>query len=95
MLWQKASARTVPTTSPGSAGPSSASPGSRSQRKSSSSRMVVAPSRFLQYAAKSCSPTSSRAAAFISSTSNSRSCHSTWLRRSGSTPAWVSHTRYA
>ena len=57
------------------------------------SRIVVAPSRFLQYAAKSCSPRSGSAAAFMASTSNGQSCHSTWPRSSGSTPPGRSPTR--
>ena len=56
MLWQNASARTWATSSPS---------GSRSQRRWIRSRTVVAPSRCLQNAAKSCSPTRAGAAAFI------------------------------
>lgn len=57
--------------------------------------MVVAPSRRLQYAAKSCSPTSPRAASFIASTSSGQSCQRTCPRSSGSTPPGWSVTRYA
>ena len=46
--------------------------------------MVVAPSRFLQKAAKSCSPSSGSAAAFMASTSSSRGQSTTWPRASGS-----------
>ncbi len=69
MLWQNASACTVAVRTP--------EPGSRTQLSFWSVRMVVAPSRFLQYAAKSCSPTIGAAASFMASTSNGRSCHST------------------
>ena len=52
MLWQKASARTVAVMIP--------SVGRAPSSSCWSVRMVVAPSRFLQYAAKSCSPSSRR-----------------------------------
>ena len=51
MLWQKASATTVPTTRPAS---------SRAHDSCSSVRIVVAPSRCLQNDAKSWRPTSER-----------------------------------
>ena len=78
MLWQNASARTVRDGEPA---------GSRSQRRSSRVRIVVAPSRCLQNAAKSCSPSSAAAAAFISARSSGRGQASTWRAGSGSTPS--------
>ncbi len=86
MLWQKASARTVASRTPSAR---------RVQKSCCISRIVVAPSRFLQYAAKSCSPSSPSAASFIASRSSGLSCHSTWPRSSGSTPPAWSATRYA
>ena len=69
MWWQKASARTVATASPSA---------SRAQPSSCSVRIVVAPSRRLQNAAKSCSPSSARDASSIASTSSGRGHASTW-----------------
>ena len=84
MWWQKASARTVPVTRPFA---------SRTQDRSSSVRMVVAPSRFLQNDAKSWRPSRSVDAALIASTSRGRGQASTWLRVSGSTAAGSSAIR--
>jgi hypothetical protein len=84
MLWQNASARTVPTASPFE---------SRSQCRSSSDRIVVAPSRFLQKAAKSCSPRRFREALFIESRSSGRDQESTCPRLSGSTTSGRSAIR--
>jgi hypothetical protein len=86
MLWQKASARTVAVMIPSAP---------RTRLSSCRVRIVVAPSRFLQYAAKSCSPSRPCAASFIASTSRGQSCQRTWWRSSGSTPPGLSVTRYA
>ena len=82
MLWQNASARTVPTARPAS---------SRRQVRSSSVRTVVAPSRRLQKAAKSWRPTSGAEAAFIASRSRRRPHVRTWWRTSGSPSSWRVH----
>ena len=84
MLWQKASATTVPTTTPAS---------SRAHDSCSSVRIVVAPSRCLQNDAKSWRPSSSAEAAFIASRSSGRDQASTWSRRSGSSAPAVSAMR--
>ena len=76
MLWQKASARTVPTSRPS---------GCRSQPSSSRVRIVVAPGRLRQNAAKSCSPRSASEAPAMAASSRGCDATSTWLRRSGST----------
>ena len=55
--------------------------------------MVVAPSRFLQKAAKSCSPSSAFDAVFIASRSNGRCRVSTWPRVSGSSSSGRSAIR--
>ena len=55
---------------------------------------VVAPSRRRQKAAKSCSPVSVPAAAFIAARSSPRGCHSVSCLRSGSAVAGSSQTRY-
>ena len=72
---------------------SSTPAGVRSQRRSSRVRIVVAPSRFLQKAAKSCSPSRTSAALFIRSRSSGRGQASTCPRVSGSTATGVSATR--
>ena len=66
--------------------------GSRVHSRRCSSRIVVAPSRRLQYAAKSCSPSSNAAASLRASRSSGR-CHARmWLRRKGSMrPGLVAH----
>ncbi|CPU67271.1 Uncharacterised protein [Mycobacteroides abscessus] len=88
MLWQNASARTCATTSPAS-GPSVG----RDHDRSCSSRIVVAPGRGLQNAAKSRTPSRGRTAASIAATSSGRRFHSTHSRRSGSRCAGSSATR--
>ena len=84
MLWQNASAATVATATPSS---------SRAQSSRSNCRTVVAPARRRQKAAKSCSPSSAVAAAFIRSTLRRRGYHSVSPRRSGSAVAGSSLTR--
>ena len=59
----------------------------------SSVRIVVAPARRRQNAAKSWAPSSSSAASFIASTSSACGHTSTWLRTSGSTSETWSTTR--
>lgn len=76
--WQKASARTVTATMPRVVPILT-----RCAEHSSTSRMVVAPSRRLQNTPKSCRPTREEAAASRRSTSRERSL-TTWLRASGS-----------
>jgi hypothetical protein len=56
-------------------------------------RIVVAPSRRRQNAAKSCSPTSSRDADCIRRSASGRGCHTVSARRSGSPPYAASLTR--
>ena len=85
MLWQKASATTQATATPLS---------SRCQSRRRSARTVVAPSLRRQKAAKSCSPVSVPAAAFIAARSSPRGCHRVSCLRSGSAAAGSSQTRY-
>ena len=84
MLWQNASALTVATATPS---------GSRTHSRSSSVRIVVAPSRRRQDEAKSCSPRKRSAASFIASRSSGFDQVSTWLRVSGSTVSGSSAIR--
>ena len=86
MAWQNASACTVATSTPS---------GSRRQSSRVMARTVVACSLRLQYAAKSCSPTSPAAAALSRSRSSGRTQPSVSCRRSGSGPHGVSATRYS
>ena len=82
--WQKASACTVATSTPSDW---------RCQSRRNSLRTVVAPSRFLQYAAKSCSPTRPVDASRSTSSSSGRDHSRVSQRRSGSTWAGLSATR--
>ena len=80
MLWQNASARTVASASPAA---------SRRHSRSSSVRIVVAPARRRQNAAKSWWPSSRSEASFIRSRSSGCDHGSTWERTSGSTSSRV------
>ena len=84
MLWQNASATTVATATPSR---------SRCQSRRRSARTVVAPGLRRQKAAKSCSPSTERAASFMAATSSRRKNHSVSCLRSGSARAGSSHTR--
>ena len=79
--WQNASACSRATSTPSA---------SRDQPKACSSRIVVDPARGRQYAAQSCSPASSRAAASIAVTSSSRGHATVKARASGSCSAAAS-----
>jgi hypothetical protein len=86
MLWQNASATTSATAIPVL---------SRRHRSRRRARTVVAPARFLQKAAKSCSPTRLAAAVFMASVSSRlrENSHTVRCRSSGSASAGSSHTR--
>ena len=84
MLWQNASATMTPTATPAA---------SRCQSRRRSARTVVAPSRRRQKAAKSCSPSSNVAAAFMAARSSGRGFQSVSCLRSGSAAAGRSQIR--